>query len=585
MKNTLNLTILLAFLSFAALAQCTIGEVRLTSQADVDNFSVQYPSCTKLIGNLLISGPDITSLSGLLPITTITGDIQIYENPLLTSLAGLNSLTSVVNGKIQIASNPVLATLNGLNALTTITNNIPNLWAGEISISYNPGLVDLTGLTSLTTLSNTLGISNNAGLISLAGLDVLASVPFVNISDNAVLTSLFDHNLTSCSEIILYRNNALPALSGFGNLTQLKRAEIVLNPSLISLSGLSTITSFTDNLVIRSNNALINLNGLNNLKEISGLFRFSDGSTTPVGLDKLDIVRGQLLLQNNTFETMSGFTVLRTVLGRLTIEAHPNLKSLDGLESLEGISGDLIIRDNPLLESIAALKDMYIYTSPNLIIEGSPLLSDCANEGVCIYLEYRPNNAFISGNGEGCSSNNEVKYSPTCIAVLPVDLVYFKGTKSVEGNKLIWETASETNNKGFEVQRSLNGRNFETIAFVNGYVDSKRKMQYEYIDIDTQFKSYYRLKQVDLDGSSTLSRTIVMNADGQIATVYPNPAHGQLHIQSADKNQPYSIRNVQGFSVMESSVLPSKPLDTSSLQNGLYLITVGKEVFKVAVQN
>ena len=93
------------------------------------------------------------------------------------------------------------------------------------------------------------------------------------------------------------------------------------------------------------------------------------------------------------------------------------------------------------------------------------------------------------------------------------------------------------------------------------------------------------MKQLDFSGKSTYSKIIVLRTGEQTAKVYPNPARGLLNIESEDSNQPFSIRNVQGFTVMESSVLPTKPLDISSLQSGVYMVTVGEKVFKVAVQN
>lgn len=177
-----------------------------------------------------------------------------------------------------------------------------------------------------------------------------------------------------------------------------------------------------------------------------------------------------------------------------------------------------------------------------------------------------------------------MRQSGICIA-FPVKLAEFAGQSTAEGNKLMWKTTEEVVNKGFEIQRSIDARNFTKIGFIKGHGNTANAQMYSFTDAKPFPATYYRLKQLDYDGKSTYSKIIVVKEGDQSARVYPNPARGQLHIQSANRNQSYSIRNVQGFSVMESSVLPSKPLDTSSLGNGLYLITVGKKVFKVAVQN
>ena len=126
---------------------------------------------------------------------------------------------------------------------------------------------------------------------------------------------------------------------------------------------------------------------------------------------------------------------------------------------------------------------------------------------------------------------------------------------------------------------------FEKIGFVQGNADSKVANAYSFSDPHPAAVTYYRLKQLDFDGGFEYSKIIAVRDGNGIVKVYPNPSRGRLHIESKNKNQPYFIRNLQGISVLESSVLPSKPLDTSSLQNGIYLISVGNEVFKVVIQN
>jgi hypothetical protein len=67
--------------------------------------------------------------------------------------------------------------------------------------------------------------------------------------------------------------------------------------------------------------------------------------------------------------------------------------------------------------------------------------------------------------------------------------------------------------------------------------------------------------------------------------VYPNPARGQIYIEQKNAASGYSLLDRQGFTVMESKVLPVGKLDVSALPDDLYMLKVGQETFKVVVKN
>lgn len=98
---------------------------------------------------------------------------------------------------------------------------------------------------------------------------------------------------------------------------------------------------------------------------------------------------------------------------------------------------------------------------------------------------------------------------------------------------LTWETASEKENKGFEVQVSANGKNFNKAAFVESkVVNSSVAQRYSFTDNATVAVGmrYYRLAQVNLDGTTTYSniKAVDMATKTLAAAAYPNPfAEGQ----------------------------------------------------------
>ncbi len=127
-----------------------------------------------------------------------------------------------------------------------------------------------------------------------------------------------------------------------------------------------------------------------------------------------------------------------------------------------------------------------------------------------------------------------VKLSPTTRGVsnefvIPVELISFSASLSENSVNLSWATATETNNKGFEIQKKFNDGVFEVIGFVQGSGTTTEKQNYSFIDKNLNVGNYqYRLKQVDYDGSYSYSHVIeieysVIPQENQLAQNYPNP--------------------------------------------------------------
>lgn len=121
---------------------------------------------------------------------------------------------------------------------------------------------------------------------------------------------------------------------------------------------------------------------------------------------------------------------------------------------------------------------------------------------------------------------------------LPIKLTSFTGTREGSKNVLSWETANEQNNKGFELQRGLDGKEFKAIAFVNSKAttgNSSTALNYSYTDLKpANANNYYRLRQVDINGKESFSNVVVIktiqNTKAEITTVYPNPAKEKINI-------------------------------------------------------
>jgi hypothetical protein len=111
---------------------------------------------------------------------------------------------------------------------------------------------------------------------------------------------------------------------------------------------------------------------------------------------------------------------------------------------------------------------------------------------------------------------------------LPVELTSFTATTNGKEIILNWSTATELNNHGFEIQRSMNGKEFFTVGFVNGHGTTTEQRNYSYADKNLyNGKYYYRLKQVDFNGTYEYSDVVEVEwrafSSYLLEQNYPNP--------------------------------------------------------------
>ena len=120
-------------------------------------------------------------------------------------------------------------------------------------------------------------------------------------------------------------------------------------------------------------------------------------------------------------------------------------------------------------------------------------------------------------------------------ASLPVDLVSFEAVGIADGAALVWETASEFNNAGFEIELQYNERPFEQVAFVQGAGTTLAAQQYRHDLSNLQPGQYgFRLKQVDFDGKFEYSDVVYLDLLPQAYSLkqnYPNPFNPQTRIE------------------------------------------------------
>ncbi len=176
--------------------------------------------------------------------------------------------------------------------------------------------------------------------------------------------------------------------------------------------------------------------------------------------------------------------------------------------------------------------------------------------------------------------------------VLPITLTSFTGKKQLNTNLISWQTANETNNSHFNLERSNNSVDFKTIYTQKGQGNSQTPKYYSYIDaVNTQETVYYRLKQIDFDGKFSYSNIIALNAtSGNTLVVYPNPFSNEINI-SANKNiSSIKIISASGQTIYNQTINQKNyVLATANYVNGLYILQVvyndgSKETVKLLKQ-
>jgi hypothetical protein len=131
----------------------------------------------------------------------------------------------------------------------------------------------------------------------------------------------------------------------------------------------------------------------------------------------------------------------------------------------------------------------------------------------------------------------------TASSTVPVKMLSFEGLKKENNAVLNWATSSEINNEFFIVERSFDGINFEKIGKVKGNNNSIAISNYSYTDINVfgDFKNqivYYRLNQIDFDGTSSISKMVLVasNNENNSIVIFPNPSNGAFNISFESKN-------------------------------------------------
>lgn len=231
----------------------------LSTQDQVTNFQALYGQCDTVVGDLIIEYADISDLTGLAGLKSISGNLLLYYTTSLPSLAGLEGLTEV--GDLYIEAARLLTSLDGLQNLASI---------GSINILRNANLPNLLGLPSTLASVSYLEILGNPMMSSLEGMPAIGEITVgVQISENnklanieALASSGFPASDTPQVGITFAKNPSLTSLSGLPAIDKVGSLAIAENAILTSLGGLESLVEIWDSMVVIYNPALSDCSAL-----------------------------------------------------------------------------------------------------------------------------------------------------------------------------------------------------------------------------------------------------------------------------------------------------------------------------------
>lgn len=191
---------------------------------------------------------------------------------------------------------------------------------------------------------------------------------------------------------------------------------------------------------------------------------------------------------------------------------------------------------------------------------------------------------FSYGTPSPTFNTGGVIASDGCL-ILPVEMLYFKGVHTPEGNLLSWATASETNNNFFTIECSQDLQNWNNVGFIAGAGNSSVVNQYSFTDAEEYTGIvYYRIRQTDYDGQNSYSDIIHIDSDGQGFSIddihiCPNPSAGVFSVlfSAPVTDCRIEVCNMAGQTLMKDFISESEnksEIDIRNLSDGVYLLKV-----------
>lgn len=323
---------------------------------------------------------------------------------------------------------------------------------------------------------------------------------------------------------------------------------------------------------------------------------YARGSISPIS-DTEFIINGpgSVGIRKITIDpTLGTVTNTTSLFGTLDVSLANAEYFEDGAKKYLALSGGVLgsTIPNPLTNNNAVKIKVYDITStPKLVAEnalfGSYQAGIVANTNQNGYAD-----VAVRKNGDGTHTFFHVVFghglaSYTTVGTLPVSLTSFNAALVKGRSTLTWETASETNNSGFEVLRSTDGKDFTKIHFEsskgqNG--NSTTALKYSFVDRTAKAGvNYYQLKQIDLNGDNELFKdvkSVNVSLGAADVVVFPNPATTYISVNAGGvdfKDVKYELFDASGKRVLsQKATAEQQDISLSKLPASIYFLKISK---------
>jgi hypothetical protein len=249
--------------------------------------------------------------------------------------------------------------------------------------------------------------------------------------------------------------------------------------------------------------------------------------------------------------------------------SHPYTVSITNQNKIEWTFSNINLPDSNINEPLS-----HGYLSYRVKPKSTAVVGDVINNLASIYFDY---NLPVA-------TNNALTLVQDNFSALPIQLLNFTGQLNNNTVQLQWKIGDAKNFERFEIERSLDGRNYsgiQTVAFTNSITNYHSQ---DYVSTLQSRQIFYRLKLVDADGKFSYSKVIVFNLNTTQSNfiVYPNPVTTELFVSlSAGKKQNLTIKilDASGRTILNQQKEIQNgnnvfPVNTSKLKGGSYLLQI-----------
>jgi hypothetical protein len=242
--------------------------------------------------------------------------------------------------------------------------------------------------------------------------------------------------------------------------------------------------------------------------------------------------------------------------------------SIDGTSFLDAPSGVFTYAATDVEDFVSRSVDLTGITGLNNNANAKIRIVSTATSSV-----YTPVDAAIGGYLVGQAWRFDM-VTVTFESVLPVELVKFEAKNQAKSTILTWTTASEKDNDVFKIEHSTNGKIYESIGEVKGkgtiYTATNYSFEHPTPSVGV---NYYRLKQVDFDGTFAYSpvRSVVFGK-GKFSLKSTLVDNALTVIANDDAITPMSIYSISGQLMQSAKVQGEQTINIGALPNGLYIV-------------